>query len=81
MASCFICGCSGANYRRLVSTGYSTGSWVSKRSYGSSIRNYSGVRSVCEYCAIKLDKSKEKGFAIILIITAICLLFYIGFRL
>jgi uncharacterized protein YgiM (DUF1202 family) len=55
MATCYRCGASGANYRRTTYTGFSTGSWSSKRSYGSSSRTYYGVRSVCQNCAKSID--------------------------
>ena len=56
MATCHKCGAPNANYRRTTYTGYSTGSWLGKNSYGSSSRRYYGVRSVCEDCANSIDR-------------------------
>lgn len=55
MATCYKCGASNANYRRTTSTGYSSGNWFSKNSYGSSSRTYYGTRSVCKECAESID--------------------------
>jgi len=77
MASCYHCGRSGASYRRTVTTGYSRGSWTSKKSYGSSSRTNYGVRSVCEDCALRIDKSSVIGSIIISIIISICLICYL----
>ena len=55
MATCYRCGAPNANYRRTTYTGFSTGSWWSKRSYGSGSRTYYGVRSVCQDCAKAID--------------------------
>jgi hypothetical protein len=55
MATCYRCGAPDANYRRTTYTGFSTGSWSSKRSYGSGTRTYYGVRSVCQDCARSID--------------------------
>lgn len=55
MATCYRCGAPNATYRRTTYTGFSTGSWWSKRSYGSSSRTYHGVRSVCQDCAKTID--------------------------
>lgn len=57
MASCYRCGAKGSDFRRTVKTGFSVGNWVSKRSYGTSTRSHFGVRTVCEHCAISIDKS------------------------
>lgn len=80
MASCYHCGKSGANYRRNIMTGYSTGSWVSKRSYGTSSRNYYGLRTVCENCAARIDKRNAIKTTVVLVLVAICLLYYISVR-
>ncbi len=56
MASCYMCGCSGASYRRTVQTGHSTGRYYSSRSSGSSSRTYYSTRMVCEDCAFDMDK-------------------------
>jgi len=56
MATCYRCGAPNANYRRTTYTGYSTGSWWSKRSYGAGSRTYYGLRSVCEDCAKSIDR-------------------------
>lgn len=56
MATCYKCGAPYANYRRTTYTGFSTGSWWSKSSYGSGSRTYYGVRSVCEDCAKSIDR-------------------------
>jgi hypothetical protein len=56
MATCYRCGAANANYRRTTSTGYSTGSWWSSRSYGSGSRTYYGVRSFCQDCAKSIDR-------------------------
>lgn len=77
MASCYVCGCSGADYRRTVSTGYSVGSWISKRSYGSGSRRYYGLRTVCERCAADIDKSNIIQTVVILVIIAGVLLYFV----
>jgi len=56
MATCYRCGAPNANYRRTTNTGFSTGNWLSNRSYGSSSRTYYGVRSVCQECAKAIDR-------------------------
>ena len=56
MATCYRCGARNANYRRTTYTGFSSGSWWSKRSYGSGTRTYYGLRSVCENCARSIDQ-------------------------
>lgn len=56
MATCYRCGAPNATYRRTTYTGFSTGSWWSKRSYGSGSRTYYGLRSVCQNCAKAIDR-------------------------
>lgn len=77
MANCYNCGNSGATYRREVYTGSSTGNWVSNRSYGSSSRSYSGLRSLCERCAANHDKSKQKRLTIFFGIIGLVLMYFI----
>jgi hypothetical protein len=57
MASCYVCGAPGARNRRWVDTGTSTGTFVSRRSFGVSARQYTGLRTVCDGCASALDTS------------------------
>jgi hypothetical protein len=80
MASCYHCGRSGASYRRTVTTGYSTGSWTSKRSYGSSSRTYQGLRSLCEDCAAQVDKKNAISVVLLLGLVAVGLVYYIAVR-
>lgn len=77
MASCYHCGSSGSNYRRWVKTGFSSGFWVSKRSSGSSSRNYYGLRTLCERCAANNDKWRAIKTTVFLIISAAFLLYLI----
>lgn len=81
MATCYQCGKLGANYRRNVTTGTSSGNWVSNRSYGSSNRNYYGLRTVCEKCAARIDKNGYLMSSLILIIIAIGLVWYNWIRI
>ncbi len=78
MASCYLCGRSGSEYRRTVHTGHSFGTFVSKRSYGSSSRNYYGLRTVCENCAASIDKWKAIKTTLFLAGLALVLLYFIG---
>jgi len=69
MATCYRCGAPNANHRRTTYTGSSTGSWWSKRSYGSGSRTYYGVRSVCQDCANAIDtRNRVKLFFLIAVI-------------
>jgi hypothetical protein len=77
MASCYHCGKSGADYRRTVTTGFSRSNWVSKRSYGSGTRTNYSLRSLCENCAISVDKSNAISSAVIAIIVFCGLIYYI----
>lgn len=77
MASCYHCGTGGASYRRNVNTGTSFGSWVSKRSYGSSSRSYYGLRSLCENCAARVDKWRHIKWTFIYIVIGIIMLYNI----
>ena len=77
MASCYHCGASGADYRRTVTTGFSTSQWSSKRSSGSGTRTNYGIRTVCESCAASIDKSNAISSSILAIIVFIGLLCYI----
>lgn len=77
MASCYICGDSGASYRRTVTTGKSFGSFWSKRSYGSSTRTYYGTRTVCESCAASIDKWNIVKTCFFLVLVAAFLLYQI----
>lgn len=74
MASCYKCGVSGASNRRTVSTGFSIGNWVSKRSYGASTRSYFGLRTVCDDCAASIDKWSNIKWALIFATVGIILL-------
>ena len=77
MAACYHCGAGGANYRRNVSTGSSFGTFVSKRSYGSSSRTYYGLRTVCESCAADVDRQNLIGRIITLSIVIIVMLYFL----
>lgn len=70
MANCYCCGRSGANFRRNVTTGSSFGSWGSSRSVGSSSRTYYGLRTVCEFCAFKIDRRKRNVRIVLLLVLA-----------
>jgi hypothetical protein len=48
MASCYFCGVYGSSHRRTVNTGYST---------GTNSRNYYGIRTLCENCVYRIDRS------------------------
>ena len=80
MATCFQCGEPKSDYRRTVYTGYSTGSWVSKRSYGSSTRTSYGVRTVCKNCAGQIDKSQLVKTSFYLTLLMLGLIYYIIVR-
>jgi hypothetical protein len=60
MASCYLCGKPKASHRRWVDTGASTGTFVSRRSFGVSVRQYTGLRTVCDTCAASLDAHAAK---------------------
>lgn len=78
MATCYKCGAPHANYRRTTYTGFSTGSWWSKSSYGSGSRTYHGVRSVCEDCARSIDRwSRVKTIFWIAVIALAVFYFFI----
>jgi len=75
MASCYICGQNGSNYRRTVITGYSTGSYHGKTTSHSS-RTYYGIRTLCENCAFNHDKRKiVKGIILRWVIVIILVIF------
>lgn len=61
-------------------TGYSTGSWVSKRSFGTSSRNHYGLRTLCEYCAAQVDRRNAIKTTAVLVLVAVCLIYYILVR-
>ena len=74
MAFCYHCGQNGSDYRRYVQTGYSQGTYYGKRT-SHSTHTYHGIRSLCENCAFRLDKSSlVKSIALRWIIAII--LFY-----
>jgi hypothetical protein len=78
MATCFICGCSGANHRREVYTGRSSGWFWSRRSYGQSYRSYYGLRTVCGECAARIDRNHTRNTWISILIIGFIILFVIG---
>ena len=80
MASCYYCGKPKSDYRRNVSTGYSIGSWVSKRNFGSSSRTYYGLRTVCENCAADIDKARAIKTVFFLFLLSLGLIYYIIIR-
>ncbi|SHG95624.1 SH3 domain-containing protein [Chryseolinea serpens] len=71
MVSCYRCGAPNANYRRTIYTGFSTGGWWGKRSYGS--RTYYGLRPVCRDCAKSIDRWNiiKLIFWVVVIVSAI----------
>ncbi|MBT1685128.1 SH3 domain-containing protein [Dawidia soli] len=76
MATCYRCGVPNANYRRTTYTGYSSGTWWSKRSYGAGSRTYYGVRSVCQDCARTIDRGNTIRFIFKIAIGAIIAIFF-----
>ncbi len=76
MVSCYKCGESGANYRRNVVTGTSSGTYYGKRTSYSS-RTYRGTRSLCEECAFQLDRANIISVIVICWITALILIYLI----
>lgn len=73
MASCYQCGCGGADYRRSVVTGQSRSTYYGKRSTTYSTRTNTGLRTVCEDCAFSIDKGRLVGSIVGLWILAIVL--------
>ncbi|MDR1225728.1 MAG: hypothetical protein LBK47_02365 [Prevotellaceae bacterium] len=61
MTICYVCGCSGATYRRKVYTGHSVGTYTGKDSYGNGVRSNYGVRSVCKQCAARIDEDMTRN--------------------
>lgn len=59
-----------------MSTGHSSGAFVSKRSFGVSERNYSGLRTICDECASRIDNIK--GVKFLLTVGLIIILWLIG---
>lgn len=77
MASCYLCGSSGAQYRRTVHTGSSYGITWGKKSSSRSSRQYYGLRTVCEDCAARVDKMNAIFTTLFLIAIAVILLLVI----
>lgn len=62
MASCFVCGpLVKGTHRRWLVTGYSDGTFVSRRSFGASHREYTGLRTVCNACALSIDAQARQS--------------------
>lgn len=80
MATCYLCGRAGADFRRTVETGRSHGYYYGKRSTSYSTRTYTGLRTVCEDCAFDIDKGRLMasiaGRWIIAIILTILIVYY-----
>jgi hypothetical protein len=70
--SCYGCGRGIANgeprFRRTVYTGDSRGGWLSKHSFGTTYRNYHGVRTVCQECAQRIDARGCAPFLIVVVL-------------
>lgn len=74
MASCYHCGIGGSFYRREVITGRSTTSYYGKNSSSRSTRTSHGLRSLCENCAYKLDRSNLIGNIVLFWFINVCLI-------
>lgn len=80
MASCYVCGCSGADQRREVYVGTSNRISYSKRiTVGKS--NHYGMRTVCPDCAFEIDKQRNINTIIKLSIAIVFVIFLIFAKL
>lgn len=69
MANCYRCGCylepRERRYRRRMPTGSSIGLYGTRR-VGLSVRQYSGLRTVCWVCAREMDRASTVWFFVLL---------------
>lgn len=73
MAACYHCARKGADFRRNVVTGQSTGVYYGKRSTSSSTRVNTGLRTLCEECAFFVDRGQLVQDIVVLWILVIVL--------
>lgn len=76
MARCYGCNSANATNRRYVNTGNSFSTYYGKR-VSSGTRSYYAYKFFCHDCVQALDKARQKRRAVILILIAVALMWYL----